>query len=287
MEAVTILAPAVTYVTIFVACAGIILQFWSISQAAYADYEKVYVAEARVALSDIFSTFPPERVFQASVLAAGTVFLLAFLAVNTVAGLLFGSVAFFAPRMLFNIARDKRRALFEQQLVDGLELLSNSVRAGMTLPQAMELLVKEMKPPITQEFGRMLQEYRLGTDFDQAMLNMARRMGSRDLDVLVNAIAITRRSGGNVGEIFQSIGATIRDRVRIEGKIKAVSAMGNLQALVMAGMPFGLLVALWFMEPLYVQLLFSETLGLIALGVVIALVVVAFLWIRRIMDIDI
>src|SRR6266542_4230602 len=148
--------------------------------------------------------------------------------------------AFYAPRMVFMIARDKRRALFEMQLIDGLTLLANSLRAGMTLPQSMELLVREMRPPITQEFGRVLQENRLGTDFDQAMLNMSRRLQSRDLDMLVNAIAITRKSGGNMGEIFQKIAEIIRERARIEGKVKALSATGNMQAFVMSALPFAL-----------------------------------------------
>jgi tight adherence protein B len=192
-----------------------------------------------------------------------------------------------APRMIFNILREKRRALVAEQLVDGLGLLANSVRAGLTLPQAMEILVKEMKPPITQEFGRVLQEYRLGTDFDEAMLNMARRVESRDLDILVNAVMVTRRSGGNVGEIFQNIAATIRERIRIEGKVRALSSTGNMQALVMSSMPFGIMVVLYFMQPEYIYQMFSTTLGLIALMLVIAMVVAAFFWIRWIMDIDI
>jgi tight adherence protein B len=157
----------------------------------------------------------------------------------------------------------------------------------MTLPQSMELLVREMKPPITQEFGRVLQETRLGTDFDQAMANMARRLTSRDLDMLVNAIAITRRSGGNMGEIFQKIADIIRERARIEGKVRALSSTGNLQALVMSALPFGMMIALYFIDPINVQLLFSTTIGLVALGVVVFLVVVAFIWIRKIMDVDV
>jgi tight adherence protein B len=189
--------------------------------------------------------------------------------------------------MIFNILRDKRRVVMAEQLVDGLGLLANSLRAGMTLPQAIELLVREMRPPITQEFGRVLQEYRLGTDLDEALLHMAHRIGSRDLDILVNAIMVTRRSGGNVGEIFQSIAATIRERFRIEGKIRALSATGNMQALVMSGMPFGIMIVLYFMQPESVILLFSTSQGLFALSIVMALVVAAFFWIRWIMDIDI
>jgi tight adherence protein B len=110
---------------------------------------------------------------------------------------------------------------------------------------------------------------------------------SRDLDILVNAVMVTRRSGGNVGEIFQNIAATIRERIRIEGKIRALSATGNMQALVMSAMPFAIMLVLWFMQPEYVYQMFSTSLGLLALALVVIMVVAAFFWIRWIMDIDI
>jgi len=280
------LAPLV-YVMVFGSVAAIVWNLWAVSELAFAEYRANYVAEAETSLADIFSTFSPERVFQISLLAGVVILMLFTMAINWVAGLLFGVAAVMAPRMMFNILREKRRALVSTQLVDALGLLANSVRAGLTLPQAMEILVKEMKPPITQEFGRVLQEYRLGTDFDQAMLNMARRVESRDLDILVNAVMVTRRSGGNVGEIFQNIAATIRERLRIEGKVKALSATGNMQALVMSAMPFGIMLVLYFMQPEYIYTMFSTSLGLLAVFVVIVMVVAAFFWIRWIMDIDI
>jgi len=287
MHIVNLPTEPLLYVAVFGSVAAIVWNLWSVSEVAYAEYRAAYVAQAEASLADIYSTFSAERVFQLSLLAGGVIFILFTLAINWVAGLLFGAAAVMAPRMIFNILSEKRRALVAEQLVDALGLLANSVRAGLTLPQAMEILVKEMKPPITQEFGRVLQEYRLGTDFDQAMLNMARRMESRDLDILVNAVMVTRRSGGNIGEIFQNIAATIRERIRIEGKVRALSATGNMQALVMSAMPFGIMVVLYFMQPEYIYQMFSTTLGLIALMLVVAMVVAAFFWIRWIMDIDI
>jgi len=269
------------------AAAGLIWNSWSVAIGSYEDYRKEYVAEAETTMTMVFMSVPPERIFQISMLLAGITFVLFSLAINMIAGALFAFAAFFAPRMAFNIMRDRRRVAFDLQLVDGLGLLANSMKAGLTLPQAMDLLVHEMRPPITQEFGRVLQEYRLGSDFDQAFLNAAKRVGSRDLDVLVNAIMITRKSGGNVGEIFGTIAEGIRERIRIEGKVRAMAATANMQALVMSAMPFALMVVLYFMEPLNVQLLFSTTIGLITLGVVIALSVVAFIWIRYIMDLDV
>jgi tight adherence protein B len=266
---------------------AIIYNAYTIALGAYADYRKTYVAQAAVSLGDVFSTFSPERVFQLSLLAAGAGFMLGALAINAIAGAFLAAAAFFAPRMMFNIMRDQRRALFNQQLVDGLGLLASSVKAGMTLQQAIELLVREMKPPITQEFGRVLQEYRLGTDLDESMLNMARRLGSRDLDILVNSIMITRRSGGNIGEMFEKIADAIRERFRIEGKISALAATGNLQALVMSSMPFALMLVLWFFDPLHVKLMFNNPIGLFSFGVVIVLVVAGFVWIRRIMAVDV
>jgi tight adherence protein B len=269
------------------AAIGLVWNTWNVGNGMFEDYRKEYVAETEATLALVFSSVPPERIFQLSMLAAGIVFVLFSLAINLIAGVLFAIAAFFAPRMIFNIMRDKRRLAFDLQLVDGLGLLANSLKAGLTLPQSMELLVQEMKPPITQEFGRVLQEYRLGNDFDQAFLNAAHRIGSRDLDVLVNAIMITRRTGGNMGEIFGTIAQGIRERIRIEGKVRALAATANMQALVMSAMPFALVVALYFLEPLHVKLLFSTTIGLAAMGVVCVLSVVAFIWIKKIMDLDV
>jgi tight adherence protein B len=260
---------------------------WTTVEAAYVDYRKAYIAEAGVSLGDIFSTMSPERVFNLSLLFAGIAFVLFSILINVIAGAFFAVGAFFSPRMYFNLARDKRKMLFAEQLVDALGMMSNSLRAGLTLPQAFELVVREMKPPIVQEFGRVLQDYRLGKDLDEAMLSMAGRVGSRDLDILVQSIMITRRSGGNVGEIFQNIATTIRERFRVEQKLRAMASTGTAQALLMSAMPFMLMGALFFVEKEYVILLFSTTIGLIGVGVVVFLVVVAFFWIRNIMDLDI
>jgi tight adherence protein B len=157
----------------------------------------------------------------------------------------------------------------------------------MTLPQAVELLVREMKPPITQEFGRVLQEYRLGQDFDEAMLTLANRLESRDMNMLVNAVSITRKSGGNIGEVFQKIAAGIRERGRIEGKVRALAATGKMQAIVMASMPFGIVLILYFMDAEHVQLLFSTPLGLAAVAGVLVLQVIAFVWIRGLTALDV
>jgi tight adherence protein B len=269
------------------ALATMVWSAWTMMQAAYADYRKAYIAEAQVSLGDLFSTMPPEKMFNLSLLFAGIAFMLFSVLINVIAGAFFAAGAFFSPRMYFNLARDKRKMLFSQQIVDALGMMANSLRAGLTLPQALELVQREMKPPITQEFGRVLQDYRLGKDFDEAMLAMAKRVGSRDLDVLVNSIMITRRSGGNVGEIFGNIATTIRERFRVEQKLRAMASTGTAQALLMSAMPFMLMGALFFVEREYVILLFSTTIGLITVGIIVFLVVVAFVWIRKIMDLDI
>jgi tight adherence protein B len=269
------------------ALATMVYVAWTMMETAYAEYRRMYIAEASVSLGDLFSTMSPERVFNLSLIFAGIAFVVFSVLINIIAGAFFGIGAFFSPRMYFNLQRDKRKILFAEQLVDALAMMGNSLRAGLTLPQAIELVVREMKPPITQEFGRVLQDYRLGKDFDESMLAMGKRVGSRDLDILVNSIMITRRSGGNVGEIFGNIATAIRERFRVEQKLRAMTSTGTAQALLMSAMPFMLMGALYFVEKEYVVLLFSTTLGLMTVGIVVFLVTVAFFWIRRIMDLDV
>ena len=266
---------------------GIVWAAFGVWDRAKQDFRKSYRVEGEPAAEDVWSTLTPARLNEVGTVAAAVGFLLGLLAVNAAAGALLAAGGFLLPRLFLGVAQENRRARFHTQLLDGLGLLSNSVRAGMTLPQAIELLVRELKPPITHEFGRVLQEYQLGADFDGSMLAMAERLESRDMNMLVNAVGITRRSGGNVGEVFQKIAAGIRERGRVEGKVRALAATGKMQAVVMAGMPFGIVLILYFMEPDHVQLLFSTPMGLAAVGVVVALQVVAFLWIRSLTALDV
>lgn len=196
------------------------------------------------------------------------------------------AIGYFGPEIAVKIMRNKRRKAFAEQLTDGLVMMGNGLRAGFTLPQAMELLVTETKPPISQEFGLLLREVRVGVDLDQAMLNMCKRTEDSDLELAVTAVMITRQIGGNLPEIFERICAMIRDRKTIEGKADALTAQGKLQAAIVASMPYLLLLVISKINPEMMSLLWTTIPGFLALGLMVILDAAGYFWVLKLTKIE-
>lgn len=206
---------------------------------------------------------------------------------GVVVGVVFGGIGYGIPAVYLAKLRRERVHTIELQLVEGLELLGNSLRSGLTLPQATELLVREFPAPISQEFALVLSESRLGVDFTDALENMAKRLDSTIVGILASGVSITKRCGGDLTQIFGNIAQAIRERAVIEGKLNAVTAQGRFQGLILGMMPFALVVILYFIDRDHVVTLFSYTLGIWAFTAVCIMVILAQLWIRKLMDIDV
>lgn len=204
-----------------------------------------------------------------------------------IAGLSAASV-WFLPRMVFRYLKEQRREQFEAQLVDGLELLANAVKAGQTLPQALEVVARQMLPPLSQEFGLMVQEYQLlGVPLDQVLINARDRLASKNFVLATAALLVSREKGGNLPETLARIAESIREIHRLEEKIRTSTAEGRKSARTMAVMPVVLGVMLYLMDPESFSLLFVDPLGNLFLVASIVLIVLAFLWIRRIVNVPI
>ncbi len=214
-------------------------------------------------------------------------FLFGFLVLHPIFGAVLFFAGFFAPALLLKRLRAERVRKVEEQLVSGLELLGNSLKSGLTLPQSIELLVKEFPPPISQEFSLVLSETRLGVEFTDALANMATRLNSTIISILATGVAVTKKCGGDITEIFQNIATTIREQATIEGKLEAVTAQGRFQGFILSLMPFGLIGILWFVDRAHVETLFGYQLGMYAVGLVIIMVGLAQLWINRLLAIDV
>lgn len=154
----------------------------------------------------------------------------------------------------------RRRAL-DNQLIDALILMANGLRAGLSLFQAVELAADELKPPISDEFGRLLKELQLGRLIDEALLEMAERLTLPDLEIAVHSIVTLRETGGNLTETFFSVANTIVERKKVEGKIQAVTAQGVYQGVGLCAMPFVFGLAFYFMDPEYMRPMFTTWLG--------------------------
>jgi tight adherence protein B len=203
-------------------------------------------------------------------------------------------IGFFIPRFWLNRRKGGRLNAFNKQLPDTITLIANALRAGSSFLQAIELVVRESRPPISTEFGRVIREVNLGLPFDQALENMVRRVKSDDLELMATAISIQHQVGGNLAEILDSIAYTIRERVRIKGEIRTLTAQQRLSGYVVGMLPIGLAGFLFIAAPGFMEPMFMNPPGIAGLpaGVIILIfggimMFIGFMFIRRIVDIEV
>jgi len=261
-------------------------------------YQSAYEADTARHLSDMFLFIPPRRILDIARLSALIAFVVIFLLVGDVtrpggllagvgAGLVAALVALQAPRTILRLLKERRLARFNDQLVDALSSMSNALKAGFSIVQAIETVVKQGRNPIAQEFGVFLQQIRVGVRFEEALAQLGDRVPSEDLSLMISAIEIARRTGGNLTEVFDKIAATIRERARLEGKIRSLTAMGRLQGWVVGAMPLALLVVLSLLDPVMIRQFVTSLPGVIILGLVVLLELAGAWFIRRIIRIEI
>ncbi len=212
---------------------------------------------------------------------------------NPIALLVAGVLGWWVPRFYVNRRKNKRLQAFNDHLADTITLVANALRAGASFLQAIELVVRETQPPISTEFNRVIREVNLGLPFEQALNNMVRRVRSEDLELMTTAITIQHQVGGNLAEILDSIAFTIRERIRIQGEIRTLTAQQRMSGYVVAGLPIFLVVILsviapQFMEPMFGDpTVFGIPVGVIILGIGALMMLIGFLAIRKIVDIEV
>jgi tight adherence protein B len=196
-------------------------------------------------------------------------------------------VGFFVPRIVVNIMKGRRLRKFDNQLGDTINLLVNSLRSGYSMPQAMETVANDMPPPISEEFRRVGIEISLGVRLEDALSNMLRRVDSADLDLLVTAINVQHEVGGNLAEILDIISHTIRERVRIQGEIKTLTAQGEITGYVISGLPFALSAILFLMNREYMLRMVTTPCGWIMTGTAITIIILGFFAMRKVVQIEV
>lgn len=261
-------------------------------------YSGAYSQETARAFEDVFLFIPPRRIAEAGWATAALAFIVTFLGtvefttvrgilVGLVLGSVAGSLALQAPRVLLGFLRRRRLKRFNLQLVDKLVSMSNALKAGFSITQAFESVVKDQENPIAQEFDVLLQQTRVGVSFSDALQNLETRVGSDDLSLVILAIEAARKTGGNLTEIFEKIAATIRERMRIENRIRTLTAQGRLQGIVVGAMPVIIGVALMIVDPDLMMPFLHSPVGMGTIVAVAILVLCGALVIRKIVNIDI
>lgn len=179
----------------------------------------------------------------------------------------------------------KRNELFNQQLCEAIGMMSNAMKSGFSFLQTLDLIAKEMKPPISLEFARTLREMQLGMSMEEAMSNLSARVQSEDLDLVLTAVVIQRQVGGNMSKVLDNIGNTIIGRVKIQGEIRTLTAEGRMSGYVVAAMPFIMSAIFLLIDPKYFDEFLKHPFGIMAIAVGMVMQIIGILIIRKIVDI--
>ena len=181
----------------------------------------------------------------------------------------------------------RRMRKFEQQLPDTLQLLAGTLRAGYSLPQGLEAVSKESAEPMGYELTRVMTEARLGRELEEALAAAAERLSSPDFAWAVMAISIQREVGGNLNELLMTVSDTMVQRERLKGEIATLTAEGKMSAILLGGLPPGLGLVMWIMNPEYINQLFVEFLGNVFLGLGIVSSIIGLVWMKKVITIDV
>lgn len=206
---------------------------------------------------------------------------------NPVTGLL-ALLLFLAADFVFVQRRiTKRLNNFQRQLADCLSLVANSLRAGFSFLQTMEIISREMEPPMSTEFERVMRDTSLGKSLDEALHDMDERVGSADFSLVVTAVLIQQQVGGNLATILDTIRSTITERIRIRREVNTLTAQGKMSGIVLACIPVALALFFYISSPEYLTPLLTTDIGKIAIIGTVFLVIVGFIIIRKIVDIKV
>ncbi|MBI4042576.1 MAG: type II secretion system F family protein [Deltaproteobacteria bacterium] len=244
-------------------------------------------------LDTLFITLSRRKVLWMTLGGASLLCTLVFLSLlpNYFTAIVFSSAALLlalkTPKPLIAFLIKQRQEKFNHQMIDALTLMSNALKSGLSVMQALELVVEEMPNPIAQEFNLILAQYKIGVSVEEAFRNLSKRLSLEDVEMFVTSIIILRETGGNLAETFDTIAYTIRERIKVENKIKALTRQGILQGIIVTLMPFVLAFVLYMLDPAHIQPMFTHPIGIALLAFMIGLQVVGGLIIRKMVTIEV
>ncbi|WP_297388331.1 type II secretion system F family protein [Acidiferrobacter sp.] len=243
---------------------------------------------ARHSLTDLFIFIEPRQLVVVNallfILLPGGLWLFTG---NPILAFVGAGVAVAFPRFLVRILRERRLRAFVRQMPDALRMLASSLRAGAGLNVALEVITKDQPPPLAQEFALLLREQRMGVSFEEALAHLEKRLPVEEFRLFTAGLRIARSVGGNLSEILESLAHTLTRKAEVEGKIRSLTAQGKIQGLVMTLLPVLLMFVLRAMEPKPMALLFHSLIGWVVLAIVAIMEVLGYVFIRKIVTIEI
>jgi tight adherence protein B len=218
---------------------------------------------------------------------AGVFVVVYFINHSFIVAIIFGALAYFAPGFYVKFRQRRRANALNRQLGDTILLLSNALKAGYSFVQAMATIARSAPAPMSDEFNRAVREMNLGVTVDDALEHMDQRIQSEDFDLMVTAVQIHRVVGGNLAEILDTIAFTIRERIRIHGEIRTLTAQARASGYIITALPFALTGILTLVSPSYITPLFKEPLGWFLIALALIMMAIGYAVIRRISTIEV
>ncbi len=252
------------------------------------EYKKKYVSQAVDDFESMFIYITPNQLFFLNLAITAIILILAVMIFDTwTFRIITAVIGFFIPGQIIKIIKKKRLEKFNKQLVDALIQMANAFKAGLSFSQAMQNIAEEGVPPLSLEFELALKEIKLGVPIEEALINMAKRVHSEDLDLVVISTNIARQMGGNMSEMYDTISVTIRERFRLQGKINSLVSQGKLQGFVVGAMPLLLGMVLNKMRPDLMEPMMESWFGVFLVIGIVILEFLGALMIRKIISIDV
>lgn len=210
---------------------------------------------------------------------------------NFLLGAILGSaitmIGWAMPKIIMKNMWERRCSALVNQMVDGMTIMANGIKAGQSLTQSMERVIENMKGPLPQEFGLVLNKIRLGMATEEALVEFAERIPRPDVQMFVTSVNILKETGGNLAETFTTIVTTVRERQKVEKKIEALTAQGTMQATIISLVPFILLIMFYVVDKNYIMPLFTRPLGWLFLAIMLTLQIIGLVVMKKIVTIKV
>jgi len=228
----------------------------------YREVQKIRMEKEGKRFDQVFVHSQKQHLMQVYTIAPLTLGLLGFILTQNFIGLIAGLfIGLISPPIVMKRMLLQRRDKFQNQLVDGLMLLSSSLKAGMSLTQGFDVLVEEMPAPISEEFALVVRENQMGVDLEECLAHLRQRIPNDDLDLIAIAIGISRESGGNLTEILENLVFTIREKKKLENRVKTLTVQGRLQGYIMMVLPIAFSIFIYFTSPDNFKVMLQDKLG--------------------------
>lgn len=270
---------------IFFACTTIVVT--RIFKIVFGLYRRRFYAQVDQGLRDVLVMLAPEQIFTITLgiaLAMGPV--IAFFTNFVLAG---GVVAMvlFAPPVVLRVMKKRRSEKFVKQLPDALQAMSSALKSGLNLVKTLQQVIKNQPEPLAQEFAQVLVEYRIGTDLNESFNELSKRIDRPEVTLMNAAIKINRAVGGNLADTFDALASSLREKEKVEGRVTALTAMGQSQGRLAIGFPVFMGFVFYTQEPYAMSLLFTTPLGWMWLAGMGVMALIGSLLIKKIVTIDV